>query len=431
MNDRTADILEAVDAGFDDEVQFIADLVRFPSTRGNEEDAQRFMADAFELRGYAVDVWKVNVDDISSLPGFSPVDVSYENAFNVVATSRSRRSTGRSLILNGHVDVVPEGPHGMWETPPYEPRREGQWMYGRGIGDMKSGLVANMFALDALRNLGCRPAADVFVQSVIEEECTGNGTLACLQRGYEAEAALIPEPFDEQLIQAQVGVVWFKIRLKGVPVHVLEAGSGFNAIEAFIPLVDALHTLESTWNAPDRRNIYFADIDNPLNLNVGMIRGGDWASSVPAWCDVDLRMAVFPGQSVAQLTKEIEACLHDAAATMPYLEENPPEIVYNGFLAEGYALADDTTPAAKGAIAALETAHRAASGDDLVRLSTTATTDARFFGLNAGIPALVYGPKAERIHGLDERVDLESVRRVTGAIALFVADWCGLEPLSS
>lgn len=429
MDDRRAAILATVDDRFDEQTDFLAELTRQPSTRGNERGAQELVAEALRARGYPVDVWRISVEDIAGLPGFSPVHADYTDAIDVVATSRSRQRSGRSLILNGHIDVVPEGPHDMWASPPYEPRCEDGWMYGRGVGDMKAGLVANIFALDALRELGWQPAADVFVQSVVEEECTGNGALATQQRGYLADAALIPEPFDEQLVAAQVGVVWFQIRIKGVPVHVFQAGAGVNAIEASTPLVAALHELEADWNRPERRNPHFAEVDHPLNLNVGMIRGGDWASSVPSWCDLDVRMAVFPGQDLDEATREIEACVRDAADSIPYLRDHPPEIVYNGFLAEGYALADDTGPDAAAATQALRDAHRRVTGDELIEGSVTATTDARFFGLYDGVPALVYGPRAERIHGLDERVELDSVRRVTGAIALFVAEWCGLEPV--
>ena len=132
--------------------------------------------------------------------------------------------------MNGHIDVVPEGPLEMWDTPPFEPRIDNGWMYGRGVGDMKAGLAANLFALDAIRSAGFAPAADVFFQSVVEEECTGNGALACLQRGYKADAALISEPSDETLTSSQLGVIWFQVQLRGIPVHVERADTGSNAI---------------------------------------------------------------------------------------------------------------------------------------------------------------------------------------------------------
>lgn len=425
----TSRILSTVDDRFAAQVEFLAELTRHPSTRGNEQGAQDFIAEELAARGYPVDRWQIDVADIAHLPGFSPVLGNYEDAVNVVASHRSRTGRGRSLILNGHIDVVPEGPHAMWDSPPYEPRVEGGWMYGRGAGDMKAGLAANLFALDALRAVGAAPAADLFFQSVVEEECTGNGALACLQRGYRADAALIPEPFAESLVTAQVGVLWFQVHLRGLPVHVAYAGSGANAIEAAVPLIAALHGMEARWNADGAKHPEFAHVHHPLNLNIGRIEGGDWTSSVPAWCVFDVRMGLYPGQDMAAAKAEIEQVLRDAARDSDFLRNNQPEIVYHGFQAEGYALAEDDSDTARGAINALEAAHGTVTGGALDRLSITATTDARFFGLYADTPALVYGPRAEAIHGFNERVELESLRRVTQTTALFIADWCGLEPL--
>jgi len=137
--------------------------------------------------------------------------------------------------------------------------------------------------------------------------------------------------------------------------------------------------------------------------------------------------AIYPGQEIDAARAELEACLRQAAGKDGFLRDNPPEIVYHGFLAEGYALADHKGSVAKRAIAALEGAHKAVTGCGLESSPVTATTDARFFGLYADTPALVYGPAAEAIHGFNERVNLDSIRRITQSIALFIADWCGLE----
>jgi acetylornithine deacetylase len=237
-------IMSAVDDLFEAEVAFTSELVKFPSTRGNEATAQDFMAAEFRDRGLDVDRWQISVDDIKHLPGFSPVSIDYANSYNVVGAHRAENPSGRSLILNGHIDVVPEGPHEMWTRPPYQPYRDGNWLYGRGSGDMKAGLAACVTAFDALKRCGYQPAADVFIQSVVEEECTGNGALACLARGYRAEAALIPEPFNNTLMAAQIGVMWFQVSVRGIPVHVLQADAGSNAIEAAFDLIQGLKSLE-------------------------------------------------------------------------------------------------------------------------------------------------------------------------------------------
>ncbi len=418
--DLTRRILGAVDDGFDDQVAFTAELTRQPSLRGHEAPAQDLMARAFRDRGLAVDRWKIDLADIRHLPGFSPVAVSYDDAWNVVGAHRPRNATGRSLILNGHIDVVPTGPLDMWTTPPFEPRVAAGWLYGRGAGDMKAGLAANLFAFDALARIGLKPAGDVYLQSVVEEECTGNGALACLQRGYRAEVALIPEPSGNQLGAAQVGVMWFQVKVRGRPVHVAYAGAGSNAIEACWPLIQALHGLEARWNA--EKHPAFASHDHPINFVVSKIEGGDWTSSVPAWCTFDMRIGLYPGMDLAEVRRQVEATIADAARGDRFLANNPPDIVYHGFQAEGYVLEGGSA-----AQSLLEECHRTVFGNGLERYAGTGTTDARFFGLYAGIPAMVYGPAAQDIHAFDERVDLESVRRVTQSIALFIADWCGTE----
>ena len=417
-------IKDAVDASFDEQVDFTAELVKFPSRRGREHTAQDFMAVAMREQGLAVDRWRIDVDQISHLPGFSPVYTDYDNAFNVVGGHRCENPKGRSLILNGHIDVVPEGPHEMWTSPPYSPRIDGGWLYGRGSGDMKAGLAGAMYALRALQNQGWRPAADVFLQSVVEEECTGNGALACLARGYRAEAALIPEPMGDSLVRAQIGVIWLQIKVQGIPVHVAYAGTGSNAIDAAFVLIQGLKELEQKWNAERVDQPYYADHDHPINFNVGKIAGGDWASSVPSWCVFDLRVAVYPGDDLGARRAELEDCIRQAASQDTFLRNAPPQITYNGFLAEGYVLQD-----ADEAEAALGWAHAEAYGKPLQAHATTATTDARFFGLYADIPGLVYGPLSDAIHGFDERVNLESVRQNTQAMALFIAEWCGLEDI--
>jgi len=425
LDDKLSDeILAAVDAAFDKQVTFTRDLVRFPSLRGQEHTAQDFVFESLKERGFAMDRWAIDVADIERHPGFSPVKVDYTNAINVVGTHRPREEKGRSLILNGHIDVVPEGPYEMWTRHPFDPHVEGDWMYGRGAADMKAGVVANVFALDALHSLGYRPAARVHVQSVTEEECTGNGALSCLVRGYRADAAIIPEPEDNKLVRANMGVLWFRVHVRGVPVHVRDAGSGANSIEAAFPIISALRRLEKEWNQQKSGRKYFDELDHPINFNVGKIVGGDWASSVPSWCSFDCRISIYPGWNPTETAKEIEACIAAAANEIAFLANNPPEVEWNGFFAEGYVLEEGSD-----AELTLGRAHAKSYGTSLENIVTPGYLDGRVFVLYDGCPCLVYGPISENIHAFDERVSLSSVKRVTGTIALFVAEWCGLEKL--
>lgn len=418
------EIIHAVDAGFDEQLHLSQELVRCPSTRGQEASAQDVMAHAARDFGYAVDRFQIDPEEIKSHPGFSPVDVSYDNAWTVVASWRPESPTGRSLILNGHVDVVPIGPRQMWTRAPFGAEIEGDWMYGRGAGDMKTGTMGALFALEALKRAGYRPAGTVHLESVIEEECTGNGALSCLVRGYKGDACLIPEPTGEKLMTAQVGVVWMRVKVAGLPAHVAYAGTGENAIEACVPIWNALHALEEEWNRPENKHPAFADDQHPINVVISQIEGGDWTSSVPAWCTFEVRVGLYPGVDPATMQKKLEETVAAVSKTHPFLANNPPQIEWQGFLAPGYE-----TPSGTPAEPLIDASHEAAFGDTLGRRSFTALTDARFHGLYSETPSFVYGAKAENIHGFDERVSLTSVRRVTAAMALFIADWCGLEKI--
>lgn len=418
--DLSEAILAEVDNGFEDEIAFIEDLVRIPSLRGNESEAQELVAQALGDRGYAVDRVPIDIEKLDSHPGFSPASVDYENAINVVGTLDGQEGNGRSLILNGHVDVVPPGSPERWANPPFEPFVSDGWLYGRGAGDMKAGLAANIFAVDALTRAGLHPSGTIHQQSVVEEESTGNGTLACLLRGYTADAAVITEPEDNKLVRANVGVLWFRLRVESEAAHVRSPDEGTNAIEGIYLLIGALRDLEARWNADNHKHRGFEAIEQPIAFNPGLISGGDWPSSVPSWCELDARIALYPGTDPEEATLEIESAVEHARQHDSRLAACSVTISYTGFRARGYHLAEGSA-----AETTLAWAHRESFGCDLETVVTTGYLDARVFVLYGQIPCLVYGPRSERIHGFNERVSLDSVRRVTGAVALFVARWCG------
>ena len=245
----SSSLLQSVEQGFTDQLAFTQTMMRFPSLRGAEHAVQDFVFQTLRARGYALDRFEMDEAALQRHEGAGLYSEQHSRAPIVVGIHRPRNETGRSLILQAHVDVVPPGPAGMWTHPPFEPVIEGDWLYGRGGADMKAGHAANIFALDALRRIGLQPAATVYVQSVVEEESTGNGALMTHLRGYKADAVLIPEPEDEKLVRANVGVLWFAVEVRGVPVHVRDMGAGANAIDAAYRVVTELRRIEEEWNA--------------------------------------------------------------------------------------------------------------------------------------------------------------------------------------
>jgi acetylornithine deacetylase len=413
-------ILNAVDAAFDRQLAFTAELVRHPSLRAQEASAQDLMASALQERGLEVDRWQLDEGSLSSHIGYGPTTVAFEDLTNVVGTYAPNGSAeGRSLILNGHIDVVPTGPEQTWSRSPWDAPILDGWMYGRGVADMKAGLAANLFAFDAVLAAGLAPQGRIHVQSVVEEECTGNGSLAALQRGYTADAVVIPEPEEDMLVRANVGVIWFRVRVSGQPTHVREMASGFNAIDAAYSVMQELRQVQDRWNADKGNHRYFEDLEHPINFNIGTIAGGDWPSSVPSWCEFDVRASLYPGIAAADAWHEIEDCLAGIDS------EADISAVRTGFFSEGYVLEEGST-----AEETLAAAHQQATGSELRSFTTPGYLDGRVFSLYAGIPALVYGPTSEAIHGFDERVSVESVRNVTKTIALFIATWCGVTETS-
>lgn len=418
-----ADALRAAVAdGFDEQVAWLARLVSFDSTRGREAACQDWLAGEFAMRGWTVDRYTIADVEIEGLPGYSPaVDVDYTQAVQVVATHAVAEPKGRSLILQSHIDVVPPGAPELWANNPFEARVVDGWMYGRGAADMKCGVSAMVFALDALRRLGYVPASTVHVETVSEEECTGNGALSTLARGYRADAALIPECMGHTIIRAELGSVWFRLRILGQPSHVMaSARPGANAILAAQAYIAALQALTARINEEARSHAYFGGIADPVKLNPGKIRGGDWLGSVPSWCELECRLSVLPGHSLPDVRDWVIAAVRECADR---LGTPAPAVTWIGFQADGHIFMPGTDAEAR-----LAAVHEAVMGSRLEGVSLTATSDTRIYDHYHGIPTLCYGAHARGFHTADEAVDLESLRLTTEIIARFVADWCGLMP---
>lgn len=416
-NEFAERILAAVDAQFDEQLAATADLVSSPSLRAGEEPAQDLIEDRLRGLGLDIDRWTIASPELEAHPGFGPSTVDYGVMTNVVGTYRPEQELGRSLILNGHIDVVPEGPESQWSRSPWDAEIRDGWMYGRGAGDMKAGLISNLYAFDAIRKAGLELTGRVHLQSVVEEECTGNGSLAALLRGYEADAVIISEPEEDALVRANVGVLWFTVRVSGSPTHPREMANGFNAIDAAYEVIAALRELEEEWNRDRANHRYFEDLDHPINFNIGGIRGGDWPSSVPAWCELRVRVATYPGTTADDAWGEITRCVEQAAAGSSFEVQLTPD----GFYAEGYVLEPGSD-----AEALLEQTHEAVFSEELTSFTTPGYLDGRVFVNYGNMPTLVYGPVSENIHGFDERVSIESIRRCTKSVALFLASWCGV-----
>ncbi|MFP4658062.1 MAG: ArgE/DapE family deacylase [Desulfonatronovibrionaceae bacterium] len=420
MDSREQKITAAVDELAPQIIDFTGRLAAEPSTLGNELGALGLMESELDKLSLPVRRIPIDYDTLSEHPGYAPAPWAEPGRYCLVSELPGTSDKGRSLIFNGHLDVVAADPK-QWDTDPFIPQRRQNRMFGRGTGDMKAGVAAMLYAAYAVRRAGFHLRGPLTLEAVIEEECSGNGALACRAAGIDADAVLIPEPFGPKLYTAQVGVCWFKVSVSGRPVHVQEAGAGANALEKCFPLIQALREMEKEMNAAPLPGPY-SDLKHPLNLNIGMLFGGDWPSTVAAEAEFHGRMSYPPQMDFARMKDVIENAVKTAADQDPWLKENPPRVEFYGFRSDGHIQSRDVEQ-----LQILDECHQEFFPAPAEEYASTCTTDLRAFYSFGRARGCCYGPVAENIHGVNECVKLDSILHTARVYALFAARWCGLE----
>lgn len=405
-------------------------FVAAPSLPGAEMPAAQFLEQELLSLGLEPERIVLRTDLLKDHQLFSPPCCPDGGRYNVLATHRPARGGGRSLLFNGHLDVVPTGPESLWLHAPFDSTLSDGWVYGRGAGDMKGGLVCALTAFKALRALGVQPAGNVGFNGVLEEENTGNGTLATVSALQHAistaklaafDAVLIPEPTGEALVGAQLGVFWMYVDIVGKPAHAAYMTSGVSPLEAALRVIDSIKALEREWNLPESRHPAYREHEHPINFNVGQLHAGEWNSSVPSVCTIGLRLACYPDREIHDAKRIVETCIRDALCGEE--QSLKVSIRYEGFHAPGCEYDLNAEP-----MQMLAAVHRSVAGAEPRHAALTATTDGRHFRKMLDVPVTCYGPVAQNIHGFDERVSVESLTRVATVFAQFMAQWCGLEP---
>ena len=405
----------AIDERQPELIATIQELVREPSTLGNEAGVQKVVARHLAEAGMEVSSYDLPEDTISR-PNAGNSGIPFAGRPNVHGL-RKGTGGGRSLILNGHIDVVSAEPVSAWSHDPYAAEIVGNRMYGRGAYDMKSGVGINLFVVRLLNDLGIKLQGDLKVHSVIEEECTGNGALVAAATD-PADACLIPESTNGTMVAAHPGVIWFRVKITGRSAHAGSAWLGVNAIVKSVPVINALAKLNDDLNL--QLHPLWEGQKHPINLNIGVISGGDWPSTVPGECEIHCRTSFFPGTSVEEMQAKIEGAIAGAAASDAWLRENPPVVSYDGFRTNGVIL-DQTDPF----IDLLNATVSDVTGQPLEAKIGTAVTDQRYYTF-AGIPATCYGATGEGAHAVDEWLDLNSLPSATKVYADMILDWCGI-----
>jgi acetylornithine deacetylase len=400
-------------------------MVRMASTQGNEKEVQLLVAD--QLRGLRMDVdmWEPDGEELAGHPYFCSPRSRFAGSPNVVGV-RKGTGGGRSILLNGHVDVVPEGQRNQWAHDPYSGEVVDGKLYGRGSTDMKGGNTALLLALGAIQGLGLKLKGDVIFQSVVEEESGGAGTLAAILRGYRADAALIPEPTNFRIFPKQQGSMWFRIEVKGRSAHGGTRYEGVSAIEKSIKVVQHILALEKERNARITDPLY-ASNPIPIPINLGVIQGGNWPSSVPDTVKLEGRMGVAPEEKLQDAKEEMLRWLEQLKDVDLWFAEHPPDLAWFGAQWVPGSV-DPEHPLMQ----VLMEQFRAVKQVEPVIEASPWGTDGGLLTQLGDTPCIVFGPGITQVaHYPNEHIVLEDVFVAAEIIALTLIAWCGFDRMEA
>jgi len=420
----TTTVLAAVDRQLEHAIDLLGHLIAIPSTGGSEAEAeiQHVLAEILFSDGFDVDLWALDLPDLTSQPDFPGMEVTRREAFGLVAVLPGiAPELGLSLLVNGHADVVPAGDPNSWSGDPFTMRREEregrETLLGRGTCDMKSGLVASIVAARALNSVGVKLAGDLMIAPVIGEEDGGLGTYALMRRGITADACLIPEPTDLDLIPANAGALTFRLRIPGRATHASRRTEGISAIENFNLVNAALVELETRRNSAVDPMMSRWPLAYPLSI--GTIQAGDWASTVPDLLIAEGRYGVALGETAADARAELETTIDEINASDAFLRAHPVTLEWWGGQFEPGVSGDDYL------IDLTRRSHFVAAPNRrrLEVYGAPYGSDLRLIAPH--MPVVQYGPgDARSAHSPDESIAVADLLSSMRAMALIYLEHC-------
>ena len=419
MIDIKHQIDSAVNAARGEIVSYIQSLVQSPSLANDEGSVQKLISEKLETLGLAPEKVPVYFDDLKNHPAFCDDGYSPDSRYNVVGHWKNDGGD-KSIILNGHVDVVPTGPLELWDESPWSGSVNNNRIYGRGSCDMKAGLASGIFAVQILQCIGFEPTGNVMIQSVVGEESGGCGTLTNIVKGYTADATIILEPTSLKVCPIQSGALTFRLKVQGKATHAAMRWDGVSAIEKFHLIHQSILKFEK-----ERHQLYdikyYEFKDRVAPINIGTIKGGEWHSTVPESVVVEGRLGVFPGESAQDARDAFETHLQTISKTDDWLKENLPIVEwFEGQFESGKT--DINHPL----IQSLSDCYHQTTGDAPKIEGVTYGSDLRLFTNHAHIPAVLFGPGDVRLaHAANEYVEIDEVITTVKIIANMIVAWCG------
>jgi acetylornithine deacetylase len=401
-------------------VDTLVKLIQIPSVTGTEaeSDIQAWQARELTEMGFEVDHWKLDLDALSAHPEFPGTEAPRLEGYGTVGVLGS--SEIPALVLQGHVDVVPTGDLDNWEDGnPWSGVIKNNAIHGRGACDMKAGVAANLAVARALVGSGVKLKRPFAVHSVVGEEDGGLGAFATMLRGHRGETAVISEPTSGNVVIANAGALTFELRVHGLATHGSSRLAGHSAFEKFLPIYAALAGLERVRNA--HADSLFKGNSLPYPISIGIVRAGDWASSVPDLLVAEGRLGVRLDEEPAKARAALEQAVATACDFDPWTRNHPVTVTWiGGQFASGRI--DPAHPLIEEVTDAIRTVERR-------QVSLGAApygSDLRLYAGIGGIPTLHYGPGDVRLaHGPREQVDISELIRVTRSLTLLAARRCG------
>jgi acetylornithine deacetylase len=433
-------VCEAIDSGADRLVSLASDLIGFDTTAREVGDPpraemalQEYLSARLETAGAEVDMWEPEEAAMAGWP-LVPPGLEFAGRPQLIAR-RHGSGGGRSLVFNGHIDVVSAQPREAWRSDPFVAEVRDGLLYGRGACDMKGGIAAMVFALEALAGLGVSLRGDLLVATNTDEESSGAGGSALVQHGLRADAGVVAEPTGFDVWIACRGSEYGVVKVPGRPGHAevrqpgWRDGGAVNAIEKACTVLDAIASLRREWGA--RGGLDHRFLSRP-SLLATMARSGEWPVTYPASCELTIAVMYLPAQADANgwgsdVRREVERWITRECAGDDWLAEHPPRIEWWPNSVMPFEV-DPELP-----IVALVSGASA----DAARAGSLGGLDSWYDGATltelGGIPCVGYGPPgfdAEGVsvaHMVDEYVPVDGLVDCAKGLAVAAMRFCGTD----
>ena len=418
---RRQQLLAKIDQTQDRAIKFLQEMIAIPSVTGDEAAIQKYLSQHLAKIGLDIDMWETDWEKLKKHPGYRPVDRGYEGRPNIVATLKGKGG-GRSLLLNGHTDVIPVGNGEGWSDNPWSASIKDGRIYGRGSADMKSGVASHIMAVECLKAAGIKLKGDVLINIVIDEEVSGHGTLDTVIRGYKADAGISGETSDLAVQPACIGRIWFEIEIHGKPAGIQKRYEGISGIELGYKITKAVEELEAKRVATVTHPLYPSAIDS-LPCIIGSFSAGNYPSAFPASCLLKGSIGTVPGEDHEGVKKSLVEQIAKAAAQDSWMKLHPPIVRFVGYDAQASEI-----PRNHPIVETVCKNYTEITGRQPEISGRQGAADTRFLNSYGNTPTVIFGPGSTAImHANDEYVSIEDYITSIKVMALSIYDWCGAE----